>query len=205
MASRFLAIVPVALVLTSLPAAAPASVVATAPTLAEPVPGSGGLDFLSAVTLPATVSTPVLGYDVAFTITGPGTGLTITGVDTANHPASEIFPTDPVFSTHIVGGTTVYAFSDFLLAGSGTITPTSILFVLKFHADAGTSGVFNVNFVTDAASPYKSVLYGDANLTPVPTTFQSGSIAFSAVPEPASLGVLGVGGLMLARRVRRRI
>lgn len=194
------------LALACAPAVTQAAVVATTPALLQQVPGAGGADFAVNITLPADAVSPIVGYDVAFTITGPTSAVTITGVDVGNHPANSVFATDPLFSKHIAGGTTVYAFSDFLLAGSGTIGTgePAVLLRLKLHAAEGTTGAYALNFVTDAASPFKSVLYADASLTAVPAIFQGGSITFGAsVPEPSSMALLGgLGALFLLRRRR---
>jgi hypothetical protein len=151
-------------------------------------------------------SVPLVGYDVAITITpvDPNMAgkLTITGVGTGANRAGNavLVGSDPTFFTATEDGKTLYAISDFLTSGSGSITNNSALAKILFRAEVGAKGIFNVDWYLKSGSAYRSVLYQDTSETPVSLTFDGGQISF--VPEPVTMALLGLGGLALLRRRR---
>jgi len=151
-------------------------------------------------------SVPLVGYDVAITITpvDPNMAgkLTITGVGTGANRAGNpvLVGSDPSFYTATEGGKALYAISDFLTSGSGSIINNSALAKILFRAEVGAKGIFNVDWYLKSGSAYRSVLYQDTSETPVSLTFDGGQISF--VPEPVTMALLGLGGLALLRRRR---
>ena len=184
-----------------------AAIILSVPSSTRAIPASATDLVVDVAFITGGTTSPLVGYDVAFKITGPTSDLTITGVSTgASRPGSAVFADNPAFFTNTSTGTTLYGVSDFLVSGTGTITDGSVLVELKLHANAGTTGAFSVDFVTDSQSALNSKLYADAAnavLTPVANlSLQGGTIAFTPVPEPASLAIFGLGGLILLRRKR---
>jgi hypothetical protein len=181
-------------------AAPPPVIQLSVPGEAREVPTNTEVFYEDLVFTTGGATAPLMGYDVFLQITGPTSNLTIVGVGTgSDRPANAVFADDPSFTAY----PTFYGISDVVFSGSPTITDGSVLARVKFQALAGTTGTYNVNWVF--SSPYTSQLYQDDLTPPTPVsgaTFVGGTITF-AVPEPASLGLLGAGACLLLSRRKR--
>lgn len=141
------------------------------------------------------------GYDAALQISG-GSGLTIVGVGTgANKVANPVLPSDPAFASN----PPLSLISDAQLS-PGTIDNGDGFFRILLEAAPNTSGSFTISFFQDEpnnTSGFDTKLYSNASLAEVPNvTFGTGTVTFSPVPEPATLG-LALLGLPLVLRRRR--
>jgi hypothetical protein len=146
---------------------------------------------------------PIVGYDTALQITSASTGLTITGVGTStngNLIANPVLPGNPVFSTN--GSLYLVSRIEF---DPGSIDNGDGLYRILLQAAPNTTGTFTISFFQDESNALDTKLYAAATepATEVPnTTFGTGTVTFSLVPEPATLG-LALLGLPLVLRRRR--
>jgi len=144
----------------------------------------------------------LIGYDTGLQISG-GSGLTITGVGTGgNKVANPVLPSDPAFSAN---SGNPYLISD-AQSSAGTIDNGDGFFRILLQAAPNTSGTFTISFFQDEPnnnSGFDTKLYSNAQLNEVPnTTFGTGTVTFSPVPEPATLGLAMLGLPLILRRRR---
>jgi hypothetical protein len=144
---------------------------------------------------------PIVGYDTALQITSASTGLTITGVGTStngNLIANPVLPGNPAFAIN----------SGFYLISRAELDPGSIdngdgLYRILLQAAPNTTGTFTISFFNNESSGFDTKLFSDFDSNEVPnTTFGTGTVTFSPVPEPATLGLALLGLPLILRRRR---
>jgi hypothetical protein len=167
------------------------------------------------VITPPTGNQALVGYDLYLKVTtSGGSGFSIIGVGTgADRPANCVFSTDPAY-TVINDPTdgTLYNCSDYLSAGTGTITNGSALLRVKARLQPGATGTYNIAVFTNPSNsldPLNTQFYSgyDIGLNPIPITGMiSAGGTITIVPEPSTLLLLCTCGLVAGLfGLRRRV
>jgi hypothetical protein len=151
---------------------------------------AAGLIASFALATPSHASTIVMGTE-SFAILSPGT-TTATNLEL-------------LFSPGVLTPSTVVTYSSALGISSYTTTANT----LAFFFSAANSGTINFSFVTSAL-PSAVGLLGNPSLSGLSGAVQSisasASVSASAVPEPTSMALLGIGvaGFLTFRRFFKR-
>jgi hypothetical protein len=151
---------------------------------------TGSLD----VYVTSAVSTPIFSYNTEVSLSPTGGGvifLTPAWDTTAHTPA---FP-GPAGFFNSTTATVIQVAHDTNPAIN--LDNNEGLFRINYQVAPGTLGVFNLDFTQALSNIF------DSNNQPVDAVFHGGTITVVAVPEPASLTILGVAGALLLKRRRR--
>ncbi len=143
---------------------------------------------------PDTETAQINGYQalIRSAVSGPDNSVTISGYSMAPNGLLQ----DPqVIFGDIVDGQEVDVVGDFAIS-AGTATDGMILFYIDVNIGAGASGVYTIEWLLKFGADGNYVSDNSGVIANV--TFSDGVI--SLVPEPATLGIIGLAGLMLGRR-----
>lgn len=149
-------------------------------------------DVFADVVVKLTNSTPapsMMSYNIGLMLVdNGGTGATLTGLSYNGGPfaSTNFFVFD--------SGTSLVATNDTSPAAS--VADGSVMFRAMIHLDANAVGNYQIDF----DSAWTSMYDGDNQV--IEFTTEPAALTINAVPEPASLGLLGLAGLGLLKRRR---
>lgn len=153
-------------------------------------------DVFADVVLQLTDGTPapsLKSFSVGFTmVSNGGAGATLVGAEYNGGP----FPSTHASATK-VGNTAVFA-NDSASANPVFVPEGSEMFRLRIHLDPGAVGIYTIY----SDLPPLPTMIGSDNL-PLNIILSPGYLTINPVPEPGSLGLLGIAGLGLIRRRSR--
>jgi hypothetical protein len=165
-------------------------------------PSTGNTFEVSITNVGSTASVPISGFSFGLSVPG-ASGITFTAATINTVLNGYLFAgeTTPPFTTDSFPNQTFTA-SDFYAQNGGIVINPNQTFGLGLITFDVASNAANQTTVTLAAFPVTSV--NDENFNEVAFTGFNGTISLSAVPEPATWAMIGVGSVTLSGWYYRR-